>query len=206
MPTHHISIKFCGITCVDDAKACVDLGVDAIGLNFYSASPRFISIEKAQAILAVIPASMSVYGLFCHDELSDVENTVKQLNLTGLQFHGNISNQQCRQYGLPFLKAIQMTPGCDVEQHMRAYPDAKHFILDAAFSGSGKVFDWSQIPKQLPKKIILAGGLTPDNVTQAIEQVRPFAVDVSSGIESQPGKKSIEKMKAFIAAVNKVKS
>ena len=198
-------VKICGITRVEDARAAVDHGADALGLVFYAASPRAITIEQGRAITAVVAPLVTIVGLFVNPEPDEVRSTLAGVPLGLLQFHGSETNDKCNQFGVPFIKSIAVADDVDVLSCMHGYPDASGFILDAAqpqtHGGGGVTFDWKQVPEHPPAAVILAGGLTPANVAQAIHTTRPYAVDVSSGVESSKGIKSADKSAAFLKGV-----
>ncbi|WP_062269866.1 phosphoribosylanthranilate isomerase [Endozoicomonas arenosclerae] len=197
-------IKVCGVTSVEDALEAVQAGADALGLNFYAPSKRFLSISKAQEIAAAVPPFITLVGLFVDAEDEVIQNVLDQVPLDLLQFHGNETDQECERWRRKYIKALRVRPGTSIEECAAAYPGACGLLLDSyrkgVPGGTGEAFDWQLIPDNLDKPIILAGGLNPDNVSKAIEQVAPFAVDVSSGVENERGKDP-EKMKAFVEAV-----
>lgn len=197
--------KICGITRVEDALAAVQAGADAIGLVFYAQSPRAVSCAQAQAILRALPPFVTSVGLFVNHPRAELTALLEQLPLDVLQFHGDEAPEDCSGYGRPWFKAIRMQAETDLLAEMQRYQEAQAILLDTFVAGqpggTGQAFDWSLIPKQLPKPIILAGGLTIDNVRQAIDQVQPYAVDVSGGVEHSKGIKDPAKMQAFIAQV-----
>ncbi|QVL45675.1 MAG: phosphoribosylanthranilate isomerase [Methylophilaceae bacterium] len=198
--------KICGITRVEDALCAVRHGADAIGLVFYAPSPRCVSVAQAALISAALPPFVSVVALFVNASQQEINAVLSNVRIDLLQFHGDELEPACTQYGLPYLKAIRVKPDTNLIQYAHDYANAKALLLDAysdvAVGGTGLVFDWNLIPKQLPKPIILAGGLTPENVKQAIHHVRPFAVDVSGGVEQSKGIKDTQKIAAFMAAIN----
>lgn len=197
-------IKICGITRVEDAKSAVDLGADAIGLVFHPPSPRYVSIEQALAVCRAVPPFVSVVGLFVNAERASIERVLAQVPLQVLQFHGNESVAACEHHGLPYIKAARVRPGLDLLEYALSFPSAQGLLLDAyveEFGGGGKTFDWTAIPAKLPLPVILAGGLHAENVAQAIGAVRPWAVDVSSGVEASKGIKDAEKIAQFISGV-----
>ena len=205
-----VRIKFCGMTCVADAQAAVALGADAIGLVLTRKSARFVALERALEIRAAIPPLVAAVALFMNDDPGWIRESIAALSPDLLQFHGSESAVQCTCYDHAYLKAVAMgggePPGTVVEQH----PDAAGFLLDGhvagGLGGSGQPFDWSEVPRNLRQPLILAGGLTCENVAMAIRAARPFAVDVSSGIESAPGIKDIDKMRRFVEAVYQAKN
>ena len=200
-------VKICGITRREDALACAEAGADAIGLVFYQDSPRYVSMETASDIVATLPPFLTPVGLFVDAATDYVHDVLAQVPLACLQFHGNESADQGTGFGRPYIKAIAMREGCDPQMIMNAYPEAAGFLLDAwqpqTHGGGGVTFDWTSIPAQSPKPMILAGGLTPDNISRAVIQTQPFAVDVSSGVELDKGIKSVEKIQAFIRGVQR---
>ena len=203
-------VKICGITRIEDALAAVNAGADAIGLVFYAASPRCVTIEQAQKIVAVIPPFVSVVGLFVNASKAEIERVLSKVRLDILQFHGDESQNDCEQIKLPYYKAIRVKSGTNLLQSAVEFGSAKALLLDtysdAAFGGTGQVFDWGLIPKNLTKPVILAGGLTAENVGSAIKLVQPYAVDVSGGVEQSKGIKDAAKIAAFMRAVEKSRS
>ena len=199
-------VKFCGITRVEDALAAVSCGCDAIGLVFYAPSPRNVSLETAADIVASLPPFVSAVGLFVDATEDEIGAVLARTRLDLLQFHGEEMPTQCRAYGLPYMKAIRVQPGANLLQYATDYSDARALLFDTytagVAGGTGKVFDWSLIPKNLPQAVVLAGGLDAKNVAAAIRQVRPYAVDVSGGVESAKGIKDAEKMAAFMRGVS----
>lgn len=199
-------VKICGFTRVEDALAAARLGVDAIGLVFYSQSPRNVSIARAGAITRALPAFVSVVGLFVDAEPDWVRDVLAEVNIDCLQFHGDESPEDCRLYAKPYIKAIRMQPGVDLDDIQTQYADAAGLLLDAYHpgvqGGSGSGFDWELITGKLSLPLILAGGLSPENAALAVQQVRPYALDVSSGVEAGKGVKDAEKMAAFIRKIN----
>jgi phosphoribosylanthranilate isomerase len=199
-------VKICGITRTEDARCAVENGADAIGLVFYPESRRCIPAEKAVEITGVLGPFVTAVGLFVNASRAGIEQVLGQVPLDLLQFHGQEHNEDCIGFGLPFIKSIAMRPGVDVAKAMAAYPDARGFLLDAwqpqTHGGGGETFDWRQIPSELPSPFILAGGLNPENISLAIRRVQPYAVDVSSGVESAPGIKSAVKITAFMNGVS----
>ena len=198
--------KICGITRLEDALAAVEHGADAIGLVFYKPSPRYVSIEQAAAISAALPPFVSVVALFVDPTQGEVNAVLSRVRIDVLQFHGEESEVACAQYSLPYLKVIRVKTDTNLIQYAQAYSTAKALLLDTysehAVGGTGQVFDWSLIPNNLPVPIILAGGLTPENVNEAVKQVKPYAVDVSGGVETSKGIKNSVKIAAFMAAVH----
>ncbi|NMY42827.1 phosphoribosylanthranilate isomerase [Pseudomonas sp. WS 5013] len=199
-----VRVKICGITRVEDALAAAAAGADAIGLVFYAKSPRAVDIEQARAILAALPPFVTTVGLFVDAERSELERILASVPLDLLQFHGDESVQQCEAFGRPYIKALRVKAGDDIAAQVARYPSAQGILLDAYVEGvpggTGEAFDWSLIPQALSKPLILAGGLRPDNVAEAVSRVRPYAVDVSGGVEASKGVKDVEKVGAFIRA------
>ncbi len=200
-----VRVKICGITRVEDALAAVAQGADAIGLVFYAPSPRAVSIEQAAAIAQQIPAFVSVVGLFVNAEESYVNEVTSRVALDLLQFHGDEAPEQCARYGLPFIKAVRVKSDTNLVQCAKDYSAARALLLDTytegVAGGTGHVFDWGLIPPDLAKPVVLAGGLTADNVAAAIQQVKPYAVDVSGGVEAAKGIKDAAKIAAFMQQV-----
>ncbi len=191
MPMKRTRVKICGITRVEDAVSAVNAGADAIGLVFYEPSPRCVSVEQAQKIVAAIPPFVSVVGLFVNASKSEIEEVLSKVRLDILQFHGDETVGECEQIKMPYYKAIRVKADTNLLQYEVEFSSAKALLLDAhsesAFGGTGQTFDWNLIPKSLAKPVILAGGLTAENVASAIQQVRPYAVDVSGGVELTKG-------------------
>ena len=201
-------VKICGITRVEDALQAVEAGADALGLVFYSPSPRNVSLEQAAEIARAVSPFVVLTGLFVDAHPQQVEQVLGQVPLNLLQFHGGETAPYCRQFHRPYIKAVRMKPELDPVEAMAAYPDARGILLDAyrpgVPGGTGDTFDWQRVPQNSGRQIILAGGLNPDNVAQAIRCAQPAAVDVSGGVESSPGNKDPEKVRAFIRATHSV--
>ncbi len=182
-----------------------ELGADAVGLVFYAQSPRAVSVTQAAEITRTLPAFVTVVGLFVNASSKEIERVLQSVPLSALQFHGAETPEQCRAYARPYIKAVSMREGVDIRACARDYADSAALLLDThdedAPGGTGRAFDWLRVPGGLDKALILAGGLTPDNVAQAVRQVRPYAVDVSSGVETSKGIKSHHKMAQFINEV-----
>jgi phosphoribosylanthranilate isomerase len=200
-------VKICGITRVDDARVAAQAGTDAIGLVFYAASPRCVDLSQAQAICRALPPFVSVVGLFVNPSREEVGTILESVPVDLLQFHGSESADRCAGFGRPYIKAIGMQAGVDPMEVMAAHPCASGFLLDAyqpdIHGGGGVAFDWSRVPAGGDRPLIVAGGLTPENVAGAIEQLRPYAVDVSSGVEQDKGIKSEAKIQAFMRGVER---
>ncbi len=199
-------VKICGITRAQDALQAVKQGADAIGLVFYPKSPRNVSAAQAAEIVSQIPAFVTVVGLFVDAEPAFIQEVISSVKLDLLQFHGDETPSACRQYSRPYMKAIRVKNGTNLVQYAADYADARALLLDAFAEGvpggTGLVFDWSLIPQNLPLPIVLAGGLNAENVGVAIEQVRPYAVDVSGGVEASKGIKDAAKIAAFMRGVS----
>ncbi len=199
-------VKICGFTRVEDAVAAARLGVDALGLVFYPRSPRHVGIGQASAIVRALPAFVTVVALFVDQPRSFVEEVLQRVAIDTLQFHGHESAAFCRSFGRPYIKAIAMRENVDFAALEQEYHDAAGLLLDAwspdAKGGTGSRFDWNRMPSESMLPIILAGGLTPDNARQAIVQTRPYALDVSSGVEAGKGIKDAVKMAAFLQEVS----
>ena len=203
-------VKICGITRVEDAVSAVNAGVDAIGLVFYAPSPRYVTVAQAQLIMAAIPPFVSVVGLFVNAPQTEIESVLSKVRLHIVQYHGDETESDCQQINLPYYKAIRVKADTNLLQCEVTFKSAQALLLDTysevAVGGTGQVFDWSLIPKNLTKPVILAGGLTQYNVAAAIQQARPYAVDVSGGVEQSKGIKDAAKMAAFLQAVAKSRS
>ncbi|MDP7553675.1 MAG: phosphoribosylanthranilate isomerase [Candidatus Thioglobus sp.] len=199
-------VKICGFTNAENAQQAALAGVDAIGLVFYAKSPRHIDIASAREIVGALPPFVNRVGLFVNANPSLIDEVLCEVALDTLQFHGDESPSDCAQYEMPFIKAIRVSPEVDLKRTANEYSQASALLLDTCqpdiYGGSGKSFDWSLANVELDLPIILAGGLTPDNVSAAIDIVQPYAVDVSSGVESAKGVKDIDKIRAFISNVN----
>ena len=197
-------IKICGLTRAEDVDVALEAGADAIGLVFYPPSPRYVDLAVAAELARRIPPFVSIVGLFVNAEPERVRATLAALPIHLLQFHGDEDDAYCRQFDRPFMKAARVKPGMDLVQYCARFPTAQAILLDAfveGYGGGGKVFDWSLIPSALSKPIVLSGGLDAENVGAALLQVRPAAVDVSSGVESAKGIKDAAKVRAFARAV-----
>jgi phosphoribosylanthranilate isomerase len=203
-----VKIKICGLTRAEDVQAAVKAGADAIGFVF-TASPRRISIDKAIELSAYVPAGVLRVGLFLNQDRSVIESVTGSVPLDILQFHGSETEQECSRFKLPWLKAVAMENAESVKQAEQDFPGASGLLLDSHSKGkrggSGMSFDWS-LSSRIEKPVWLAGGLNADNVTRAIQTVRPYAVDVSSGVESEPGIKDPARLKAFVKAVRQAEN
>jgi phosphoribosylanthranilate isomerase len=198
-------IKCCGMTRVEDALLAAQLGADAIGVVMTAHSKRQVSLAQAKAIVDAMPPFVTTVALCMDDDAGFVQEIIDTLRPSLLQFHGSESDEWCRQFGHPYLKAIAMGEGASALYQLRDHPHAAGLLLDGhglgEAGGSGKVFDWALMPRDLKQPLILAGGLTSANVAEAVRVARPWAVDVSSGIESAPGIKDPAKLRDFIVAV-----
>lgn len=198
-------VKICGITRIEDARAAAQAGADAIGLVFVAQSPRHVALPQAAAIRRALPPFVSSVALFVNPGAESVAAVVDLVRPDLLQFHGEESPEFCGSFGMPYLKAVRVRPGTDLLQYAARYAGAQGLLLDAyspaAHGGTGERFDWSLIPRGLAKPIVLAGGLEAANVSAAVRSVRPWAVDVSSGVEIAKGIKDAARMTAFIREV-----
>lgn len=199
-------VKICGFTRVEDAVCAAHSGVDAIGLVFYPSSPRNVDIDQAIKIVNALPAFTSVVALFVDEQESRIREILEWVSIDCLQFHGDEPAEACRIYGKRYIKALRMQSGIDIEGVAKQYHDAAALLLDAyhpaAKGGTGSQFDWDLIPGQCDLPVILAGGLATNNARQAVQKVRPYALDVSSGVEAEKGIKDAFKMAAFLKEVN----
>jgi len=198
-------VKICGITSRQDAQAAVRLGADALGLVFYPPSPRCVSVEQACGIVERLPPFVCVVGLFVNPSREEIGEVLDGVRIDLIQFHGSECPDYCTEHGRPYIKAIRMRPDVDLYAEEARYAGASGLLLDAyrpgVPGGTGEAFDWSRIPPGLAGRLILAGGLTPDNVADAVRQVRPYAVDVSGGVEREKGIKDPEKIVRFMRGV-----
>lgn len=199
-------IKFCGITNAADARAAANAGADAIGMVFYAPAPVAVDAQTAQGIMQALPPFVCGVALFVNADADDVWRIVKEVSPHLLQFHGDEDAAYCRSFGVPYIKACKVAAAGDVEKTCAAHPHAKAVLADSkvegAAGGSGKVFDWSLLPQRAPLPLILAGGLTPENVGDALRKLKPFGVDVSSGIaeDNDRRRKNRDKMLKFAQA------
>ena len=198
-----VRVKICGITRVQDLQAACVAGADAVGFVFYERSPRHVAIEAAAALVRALPPFVQSVGLFVDAEPAFIERVLQAAPLDLLQFHGNESPADCARYGRPYIKAVRVNRDTDLLKYAADFDAARGLLLDAFVpgvpGGTGERFDWSLIPPDLPKPVILSGGLTPDNVADAVQRVRPWAVDVSSGVEASKGIKDAHQIARFIA-------
>ena len=197
-----VRVKICGITNVEDARAVADAGAHALGLVFYEASPRAVDFEQARAIAFAAGPFISVTALFVNPSAALVGSVVSRVPIQLLQVHGDETAAFCETFQRPYIKAIRMRPDLDVAAAIAAHPNASGFLLDAyrpgVPGGTGETFDWAKVPRDSKVPVVLAGGLTPENVAEAIRKTGVYGVDVSGGVESAPGKKDHNQIKSFI--------
>lgn len=198
-------IKICGITREEDARAAVGLGVHALGLIFYPPSGRNVSYARARAIIQVLPPFVTTVGVVVNMDPREVETLLNTVPINLLQLHGDEPPQLCRSYGFPYIKALRVTSIAQAAQAEEAYSDARALLLDTLageqYGGTGETFPWERLPGSMSKPVILAGGLDAANVSRAIRTVRPYAVDVSTGVERSKGVKDVDKVRRFVEAV-----
>ncbi len=202
---HRTRIKICGITNIDDAMVCIDNGADALGFVFCKASPRNIEPEQAQFIIEQLPPFVTTVALFMDAGSDEVRQVLSRVQLMSLQFHGQESEDFCQQFSMPYIKAVAMGSVQNLTEQAQKYASTQALLLDSnelgKMGGSGKTFDWNRKIQQIDKPLVLAGGLSADNVAQAIKKFRPYAVDVSSGVEKSKGIKDHQLVKQFIKQV-----
>jgi len=207
---NRIRVKICGITRPQDALAAAMAGADAIGMVFYPGSQRCISIDTANAIIANLPPFVTTVGLFVDASRDQINSVLRNVSLDMLQFHGSESQQDCLGYAKPYIKAIRMKAGLDLMQQLKMYDKSTGLLLDTyvegVAGGTGQTFNWEMIPANVDKPLILAGGLNAGNVADAIRRVRPYAVDVSGGVEASVGIKDAGKLTEFINEIRKFNS
>jgi phosphoribosylanthranilate isomerase len=199
-------IKICGITRADDLDAAVHAGADAVGFVFYPASARCVTVELAAELASRLPPFVTPVALFVNASSDLLQSVARAIPHVVLQFHGDESGEQCRAAGRPYIRAARMEPGFDLLNFTAQFPDAQALLLDAhveGYGGGGKVFDWSLIPRNVPRPVVLSGGLHAGNVADGILQVRPSAVDVSSGVEVSKGIKDPVAIRRFCDAVRR---
>ena len=198
-----VRVKICGITRQQDLHAACQAGADALGLVFYEKSPRHVTIATAAALVCELPPFVQSVGLFVNADPALIEAVLRDVPLDLLQFHGDETPADCLRFGRPYIKAVRVNRDTDLLKCAADFDTARGLLLDAWVpgvpGGTGERFDWSLIPADLPRPVILSGGLTPDNVAEAIQRVRPWAVDVSSGVEKEKGIKDAHKIAQFIA-------
>ncbi|TBR42145.1 phosphoribosylanthranilate isomerase [Marinomonas agarivorans] len=198
-------VKICGITNKDDAFKACDLGANALGFVFYEKSPRYISPEKANAIVDVLSPFVVPVALFVNAKSEMIHSVIDQNPRWQIQFHGDESDEFCQSFSRTYIKALRVAADTDIKLAVTEYPGASAILLDTYKAGipggTGERFNWNNVPHDLNKPIVLAGGLTPDNVQQAIQKVKPYAVDVSGGVEQSKGIKDHQKLELFFRGV-----
>ena len=197
-------IKICGITRSEDVQSAARAGADAIGLNFYPPSPRFLSLDWARQLASEVPPYVSTVAIFVNPSAAEVYTVLERVRPAMLQFHGEETSVFCAQFGVPYVKACRVRPGVDLLEYLRPFSGAAGWLLDShveEYGGVGESFDWSLVPSERSHPLVLSGGLSSDNVAAAVRRVRPWAVDVSSGVESSKGIKDPAKIAAFISEV-----
>lgn len=203
-------VKICGITSVADALNAANAGADALGFVFYAKSPRYVTPEKAAEICQALPPFVTSVGLFMNADAKQVRATLDAVSLDLLQFHGSETPEFCRSFGRPYIKALGIQGLVDFAEQADQYPDALGILVDShalgKAGGTGQTFDWKLLPKNYSKPIILAGGLNPENIAEAVRETSVYAVDLSSGVESSPGIKSKAKIDALMREVKHVES
>ena len=203
-----VRIKICGLTRPEDARRAAALGADALGLNFYPPSPRFLTVPAARAVRASVPPFVASVAVFVNPDADEVRRVIGEVGVDVLQFHGTESAGFCEGFGLPYLKTVGMREGVDVAAAARAHPGAAALLLDVhdteRWGGTGRTFDWSAARGRVGRPLVLAGGLDAGNVAEAIRRVRPFAVDVCGGVESAGGIKDEALLAAFVETVRRV--
>lgn len=209
-PGERTRVKFCGMTRVEDALAAAQLGADAIGLIFYAPSPRAVTVEQARAVVDALPPFVTTVGVFVEPSPDELRSVLASVKLDMLQFHGEEDPDLCAGAGRPWIKAVGMREGADPRAAARRYPGARALLLDTFSArhkgGTGRAFDWSLVPGDLGKPLLLAGGLDAGNVADAIRAVGPYAVDANGGVESAPGVKDADKMREFMKEVERVQA
>jgi len=197
-------IKICGLTRLRDVRAAVDAGVDAIGLVFYPPSPRFLPLQAAAELRDAVPPFVTTVALFVNPLAEQVIEVLERVRPALLQFHGEESPEFCARFGLPYVKACRVRPEVDLLKYLQPFSGAAGWLLDshvAEYGGVGEAFDWSLVPAERIRPLILSGGLSCENVGEAVRRVRPWAVDVSSGVEAAKGIKDAAKIAAFVTEV-----
>lgn len=206
-PNPIVRIKICGLTRVEDAQEAVRLGADAIGLVFYPVSPRYVTVAQARQIIAALPPFVTIVALFVDAELEKIQQVIESLSIHTVQLHGQESAEFCEQLSCKVIKALRVTGETAIQPLLQEYRGVDAVLLDTHVSGvpggTGKTFDWSCIPEEREVPVIVAGGLNPENVGACIQQVRPYAVDVSGGVEVSPGIKSATLMQTFVNEVQR---
>lgn len=200
-------VKICGMTRIEDALCAVELGADSLGFVFYSKSPRAIEPAVAAEIIRQLPAFVTTTGLFVNADAAYVDLVIRETRIDLLQFHGDETPEFCNSFSRPYIKALRMKPGLALDSECKRYSEGQAILLDAyrpgVPGGTGEVFDWDIIPNPHPAPIILAGGLTCDNVAGAVKAVRPYAIDVSGGVEQSKGIKDAVKIDKFMNEVTR---
>lgn len=200
-------VKICGIKDPAHARVAADAGADAIGLVFHPDSPRYVDVAQAAAIASSLPPFVSAVGLFVNAPETEIRAVLERVPLDLLQFHGDESPEFCARFGRPFVRAVRVEEGTDLLEYARRFSRARALLLDAyvpgVAGGTGRTFDWRGIPREFPMPLLLSGGLTSENVGRAIREVRPWAVDVSSGVEKTRGVKDPQKIVEFIRSVRR---
>jgi phosphoribosylanthranilate isomerase len=197
-------VKICGLTRVGDVEAAAQAGADAIGLVFYRPSPRFLHLDRARELRDAVPPFVASIALFVNPPAEQVRAVLARVRPSMLQFHGEETPEFCAQFGTPYVKACRVKPGVDLLEYLRPFSDAAGWLFDShveEYGGVGEKFDWSLVPAGRSRPLILSGGLTVGNVGEAVRRVRPWAVDVSSGVESAKGIKDAARIAAFITEV-----
>jgi phosphoribosylanthranilate isomerase len=202
-----VRVKICGITSTEQAQMAQQYGADALGLVIYEKSPRYVSVEQAAKIRAAITSPTLAIALLVNPSESLVKQVIEQVKPDFIQFHGDEVPDFCHQFNYPFIRAVRMRDGLDINSEVAAYNAEGGFLFDAwsddLYGGTGHSFDWSRLPTTTDYQLILAGGLTAENVNQAVAMTQPYMVDVSGGVESSPGVKDPQKVKAFITEAKK---
>ena len=200
-------VKICGITRLEDALIAIEAGADALGFVFYEPSPRYVSSEKAAEIIEQLPAFVTTTALFVNETAEKIDRICDETRIDLLQFHGDESPEFCNRFQRPYIKALRMKPELDLQHEAERYSEAQAILLDAyrpgVPGGTGEVFDWDRIPQKHPAPLILAGGLTVENIANAVASVAPYAVDVSGGVEQSKGIKDADKVEKFINEVTR---
>lgn len=206
VPSKRTRVKICGFTDTDQAQFAAQMGIDALGLVFYPPSPRAIDCTQAQAIIRSLPPFITIVALFVNETAEQINQVLKQTGADMIQFHGDESPEFCRSFARPFIKAIRVQDDTDIIAESKRYTDARGLLLDAwhpdSHGGTGTQFNWDQVPDQCELPLILAGGLTPDNIQQALHTSQLDTVDISSGVEFAKGQKSPEKIASFLQQIN----
>ena len=207
MTPHRTRIKICGLREPEHARIAADAGADAIGLVFYGPSPRFVEVAQARRVADALPPYVMAVGLFVNASEAEIRDVLAHVRLDLLQFQGDEAPEFCDRVGMPYVRAVRMEAGTDLIEYAHRFSRAKALLLDAHVpgtpGGTGTMFDWGRIPRDVAKPLILSGGLTIDNVGRAVREVQPWAVDVSSGVEAGRGTKDPAKIVEFIRSVQR---